>query len=130
MAGGPTTENNMKKITLAAALLLASTVAASAQTSIGGKYTVEGTNLDGSTYSGTAEVTLTSETTCTIHWETGSTTSDGICMRNDESFAASYVSGDIFGLVIYKVATDGSMTGLWTIANNGGAGTEILKPAQ
>jgi hypothetical protein len=120
----------MKKITLAAALLLASTVAASAQTSIGGKYTVEGTNLDGSTYSGTAEVTLTSETTCTIHWETGSTTSDGICMRNDESFAASYVSGDIFGLVIYKVAPDGSMTGLWTIANNGGAGTEILKPAQ
>jgi hypothetical protein len=115
-------------IVLATALLAAASVSASAQ-SIGGSYTVAGTNLDGTTYEGTAAIALTSETTCAIKWVTGSTESEGICMRNGDSFAAGYVSGDTTGLVIYKVLPDGTLNGLWTIANNGGAGTEILTPA-
>lgn len=111
----------------AAGLLISSTLTAQAQ-AIGGNYNVEGTNLNGTTYSGTAEIILTSETTCAIKWVTGSTESEGICMRNDDSFSAAYVMGDITGLVIYKVMQDGSMNGLWTIANNGGAGTEVLTP--
>ncbi len=107
--------------------LIAASVSASAQ-SIGGKYSVAGTNLDGTTYGGTAAIALTSETTCVIKWVTGETESEGICMRNGDSFAAGYVSGDITGLVIYKVLPDGTLNGLWTIANNGGAGTEILTP--
>lgn len=104
-------------------------VPASAQ-SIGGSYTVEGTNLDGSPYNGTAEITLTSSTTCVIEWKTGSTTSQGICSRNDDAFAAAYVMGDVFGLVVYKVLEDGSLDGLWTIAGKEGNGTEKLTPAQ
>lgn len=119
----------MKLASLTAALLAATTIATQAQ-SIGGSYTVEGTNKDGSGYGGTAEITLTSDTTCVIKWVTGSTESEGICMRNGDSFAAGYVLGDVAGLVIYKVLPDGSLNGLWTIANNGGAGTEILTPAQ
>jgi hypothetical protein len=118
----------MKTITLAAAMLAAATASGQAQ-SIGGNYTVAGTNLNGSTYGGTASIELTSETTCVIHWVTGPTTSDGICMRNGDSFAAAYVGDGYSGLVIYKVLPDGSLNGLWTIANNGGAGTEILTPA-
>lgn len=117
----------MKSFILAAAILAATVLSAQAQ-SIGGNYSVEGTNLNGSTYSGTAEITLTSETTCVIHWQTGSTTSEGICMRNDDSFAAGYVGEGYTGLVIYKVLADGTLSGLWTIANNGGAGTETLTP--
>ena len=101
---------------------------ASAQ-SIGGSYTTKGTNLDGSPYGGTVEITLTSETTCTIHWVTGSSTSDGICSRNGDAFAAAYVLGDAFGLVVYKVLEDGTLDGLWTIAGQGGNGTEVLPPA-
>ncbi len=119
----------MKTITLAAMLLAAVSTTASAQ-SIGGAYAVEGTNIDGTTYSGTAAIVLTSDTTCAIKWVTGATESEGICMRNGDSFAAGYVSGDITGLVIYKVLPDGTLNGLWTVANNGGAGTEILTPAQ
>lgn len=104
-------------------------VPAAAQ-SIGGSYTVEGTNLDGSPYNGTAEITLTSSTTCVIEWKTGSTTSQGICSRNDNAFAAAYVMGDVFGLVVYKVLEDGSLDGLWTIAGKEGNGTEKLTPAQ
>lgn len=117
----------MKRILASALLGLCLAAPASAQ-SIGGSYTVEGTNLDGSAYSGTAEITLTSDTTCTIHWVTGGTTSDGICSRNDEAFAAAYVLGDAFGLVVYKVGEDGSLDGLWTIAGKNGNGTEVLTP--
>jgi hypothetical protein len=97
--------------------------------SIGGKYKVEGTNFNGTKYDGEADVKVTSETTCEITWKTGSTTSVGICMRNDASFAAAYKMDDgAVGLIIYKVAKDGSMDGIWTIAGNGGAGTEKLTP--
>jgi hypothetical protein len=113
---------------LAAALLCALSAMPAAAQSIGGSYDVAGTNFDGSPYSGTAEITLTSETTCTIEWTTGSTTSEGICMRNDKAFAAGYVLGDEIGLVVYKVMPDGSLQGLWTLAGKEGNGTEVLTP--
>lgn len=119
----------MKKLFASALLGLCMIAPASAQ-SIGGKYTTEGTNLDGSPYTGTVEITLTSSTTCVIEWVTGSTTSQGICSRNDDAFAAAYVLGDVFGLVVYKVQEDGSLDGLWTIAGKEGNGTEKLTPVK
>ena len=118
----------MKKLVLVAGLGLLAVQPASAQ-SVGGKYNVEGTNFDGSTYTGTAEVTLTSSTTCVIHWETGSSTSDGICSRNGDAFAAAYKLGDAIGLVVYKVTENGVLDGIWTIAGKEGNGTEKLTPA-
>ena len=97
---------------------------------IGGHYKVDGTNLDGSPYTGEAEITLTSETTCVIKWMTGSTELTGICSRNDDAFAAGDVMGDAVDLVIYKMQPDGSMHGLWTIAGKEGNGTEKLTPIQ
>ena len=119
----------MKKII---ALTLFACVAATpvCAQSIGGHYKVEGTNINGTTYDGEATITLTSDTTCEIQWVTGSTTSNGICMRNDDSFAAGYKIGEDVGLIIYKVAENGVMSGLWTIAGNGGNGTETLTPVQ
>ena len=117
----------MRKLLLSLAVLGLAAVPAAAQ-SIGGTYTVAGTNFDGSKYGGEATITLTSETTCTIHWETGGTSSDGICMRNDNAFSAGYVMGKEIGLVVYKVEDDGSLHGLWTIAGKNGSGTEVLTP--
>ena len=105
---------------------------AQAQTVRAGVYTVEGTNLDGSTYGGTAKITLTSETTCAIEWKTGDSgraTSSGICMLYEDSFAAGYVmDGKSVGLVVYKVQSDGSLDGAWTITGENGSGTETLTP--
>jgi hypothetical protein len=101
---------------------------AAAQT-IGGKYIVKGSNLDGSPYGGTAVITRTSNSTCRIHWDTGST-SDGICMLVNKSFAAAYVLGDAYGLVVYELRDDGTLDGVWTIADKSGAGTEVLTPAK
>jgi hypothetical protein len=110
--------------------LLAVCALPAAAQEIGGKYTVQGSNLNGSTYSGEAVITLTSETTCQIVWKTGATEANGICMRNDNSFAAGYVLEDAVGLVIYKVLPDGTLNGLWTVAGEGGSGTEVLIPVK
>ena len=116
----------MKKLAFAAALI-ALAAPAWAQ-DIGGTYSVLGTNHDGSTYSGDATITLTSDTTCEIVWETGGSTSNGICSRNNDAFAAAYVLGESMGLVIYKVQPDGTMQGLWTLQGQSGTGTEVLTP--
>ncbi|MCB1495917.1 MAG: hypothetical protein KDJ86_09045 [Bauldia sp.] len=111
---------------MAAACLLLFSGLVSAQ-DIGGRYRVEGTNFDGSRYTGIAVIKVTSKSTCNIAWDTGST-AKGICMRNGTSFAASYVMGKAIGLVIYRINTDGSLEGLWTVAGEDGVGTETLIP--
>ncbi|MEZ2330617.1 hypothetical protein AB6802_12910 [Mesorhizobium sp. RCC_202] len=117
----------MHKFMLTVGMLAVACLPAAAQ-SIGGTYTVAGTNFDGSKYGGEATITLTSDTTCKIHWETGGSTSDGICMRNDDAFSAGYAMGKEIGLVVYKMEKDGSLHGLWTIAGQDGNGTEVLTP--
>ncbi len=107
--------------------LLATITSASAQ-NLPGKYNVEGKNVDGTPYSGTAEIVATSENTCRIRWETGSTTSEGICMRNGNAFAAGYVLNESVGLVVCKMNDDGSLDGIWTIADQEGVGEETLTP--
>ena len=119
----------MLKLMAAAAALSMMTAAALAEgPALGGHYTVQGTNLNGSPYSGEADITVTTETTCSIEWTTGDTSSSGICMRNDDSFAAGYSMGDKVGLVIYKILSDGTLNGLWTVADTPGNGTEVLTP--
>ncbi|MBW6420844.1 hypothetical protein KX729_05270 [Rhizobium sp. XQZ8] len=118
----------MKKFLACALLGAAFVTPVQAQTVREGGYNVEGTNLDGSPYKGTATIKLTSETTCAIQWKTGSTTSDGICMLYGDSFAAGYVLGSSVGLIVYKVNDDGSLEGAWTISGKNGSGTENLTP--
>ena len=117
----------MRTAVLAAACLAASVVTASAD-GLGGTYRVAGKNFDGSHYSGTAEITITSNTTCKINWKIGSDVWRGICMRNGSTFAAGYRLGNAVGLVIYDIKEDGTLEGLWTIAEKSGVGTETLTP--
>jgi hypothetical protein len=119
----------MKTASLFALALAALASSASAQT-ISGRYQVQGKNFNGTNYSGTAEIVSTANNTCRITWVTGSTTSRGICMRNGNSFAAGYNMSGAVGLVIYEVKPDGSLDGLWTIADQPGMGTERLVPVK
>lgn len=110
-----------------AAALAASLATAALAEDLEGTYEVRGVNPDGSKYGGTAEIIATSETTCRIVWSVG-TESSGICMRNGIAFAAGYVLGDKVGLVIYEIRSDGILDGTWTVADENGAGTEMLIP--
>ena len=117
------------RIFLAAAVLTAGFATAASAQSVGGKYDVHGTNFDGSPYAGTAVINRSSDSTCRIHWQTGST-SDGICMLAGKSFAAAYALGKNVGLVVYELQPDGSLKGSWTIADQSGSGTETLTPTK
>jgi hypothetical protein len=121
------------KYLMAGALLMLEGASAAAQSgNIGGRYNVLGTNIDGTTYKGTAEIVITSGNTCRITWRTGTTSmQQGICMRNASSFSAAYMfSSGKPGLVIYEIQPDGSMKGLWTIADVTGVGGENLIPTR
>jgi hypothetical protein len=122
-------DTSMRRLALVCTLLAASAIPAFAA-EVGGNYTVEGTNFDGAPYGGTATITVSSNSTCEIAWQTGQSESVGICMLLNDSFAAGYVMGDAVGLVIYEVQEDGVLNGVWTAAGVDGAGTEILTPAQ
>jgi len=115
------------KTWLAASAMMVCAFAAQAQDVVG-RYRVEGTNLDGSRYTGTAEVSALSNTTCTIRWNTGSTSS-GICMRQGDIFVAGYRMGEAIGLVVYRWRNGGEyLDGTWTVAGAKGVGTERLYP--
>ena len=49
-------------------------------------------------------------------------------MRNGNAFAAGYVLGESVGLVVYQMKDDGSLEGIWTIADQKGVGAETLTP--
>ena len=116
----------MKSLFALPALLLSAHVATAQD--LAGSYQVTGTNLDGSAYSGEADITLSSDVTCEIVWKTGATTSTGICMRNGNAFAAGYELNGAVGLIIYMIEDDGTLTGNWTIAGMNAVGTEVLTP--
>ena len=116
------------KIAICAALLVATFATQANAQSVGGQYRVDGTNFDGSRYTGTASIRRSSDTTCRIHWETGGTSSDGFCMLAKGAFAAAYRLGNAVGLVLYDMQPDGTLKGYWTIADRPGAGTETLTP--
>lgn len=112
---------------VAACVLTAAPVLATAQ-SLAGPYRVEGKGFDGKPYSGTAQITFTSNDTCRIVWKIGGEESKGICMRSRNAFVASYVLQGAAGLVIYEVNADGTLDGRWTVADENGVGTERLTP--
>jgi hypothetical protein len=78
-------------------------ISAAEAADVGGHYTVAGTNFDGSKYDGTADITVSSSTTCCITWHTGDTNSSGICMRVNDVLVAGYVLSGEVGLVAYTI---------------------------
>jgi hypothetical protein len=117
----------MRAIFLALVLAAGLATPAAAGEAVSGRYQVEGISPSGSSYSGTAEITQKSDTNCRILWHYADSDSSGICMVNGNLFTAAYLSGDAAGLLIYRRAADGSLSGVWTVGD-GADGTETLTP--
>jgi hypothetical protein len=111
-------------------LLLATglAAAASAQT-VGGTYSVSGTDADGSSYTGSAEITLNGPA-CAISWQTGGSSSAGTCLLTGNAFGAAYQLGDSPGLAVYRLQPDGTLKGQWTTIGSSGVGSETLSPSK
>lgn len=91
-------------------------------------YKVNGTNPDGSAYSGTVKIKILSDTTFAITWDIGGTEYKGFGMRLNDNLSATYTMDGEPGLVMYKVEGNG-LNGLWAIRGRNGNGTEKLIPA-
>jgi|SRR5580704_3821498 hypothetical protein len=116
----------MRILTLGLLLATGLAGAASAQT-VGGTYSVSGTNADGSSYTGSAEITLNGSD-CSISWQTGGSSSAGTCLLTGNAFGAAYQLGDSPGLAVYQLQPDGTLKGQWTTIGSSGVGSETLSP--
>jgi hypothetical protein len=96
---------------------------------VGGAYSVSGTNADGSSYAGTAEITLNGPA-CSIRWQTGGSNSAGTCLLTGNAFGAAYQLGDAPGLAVYQLQPDGTLKGQWTTIGAPGIGSETLSPSK
>jgi hypothetical protein len=116
---------------LCAVVFLAAAVAANAEPlKLAHNYDAVGTNPDGSKYTGTATVSIISDTTFTIEWTIGSEIYKGFGMRRNDALAATYTINGEPGLIIYQVDDKGVMRGLWAVRGEDGNGSEVLSPHQ
>jgi hypothetical protein len=118
----------MRAIWTALLIAAVSCGAAWAQT-VGGIYAVSGTNPDGSTYTGTVNITLNGQA-CQISWSVGSTPATGNCLLFGNAFASYYRLNGQLGLVVYQLRSDGSLSGNWEMDAQSGVGTETLTPSK
>ena len=107
-------------------MALACTAAAAGDVS--GHYRMEGTDTTGITYAGTADIIMTSETTCRIAFSDGS---EGICILKGTTVAVAYLVHGKVGLTLYEISGDGTLEGPFIDDyHGGGIGKETLKPAR
>ena len=93
-------------------------------------YRAAGKNPDGSTYKGSVDVTIISDTTFAIVWNIAGTTYKGFGMRMNDTLSATYTIDGEPGLIIYRALDDGRLTGLWAVRGASGSGAETLTPGK
>lgn len=97
--------------TLSVAALVVAVCSAAAAEDLGGRYLVTGKLANGRSYSVSAEIVMTSETTCEIKWYDGS---KGVGMLDGKTLSiGSAVNGNP-QVGVYHVNPDGSIEGMFT----------------
>jgi hypothetical protein len=93
-----------------------------------GIYEVSGTNLDGTSYTGLAQIRAVGINSFSIVWRIGNTIIEGAGMASGRTVAVSYGQAQRPGMGIYLLNPDGSMDGEWTIVGAPAIGRERLVP--
>jgi hypothetical protein len=115
----------MRRLVLALALIVLATPALAQRD---GLYDVTGTNLDGTSYSGVAQIRAVGLNSFAIVWRVGTTLVEGAGMASGRTIAVTYGSAQRPGIGIYQLNPDGSMDGEWTIVGAPAIGRERLVP--
>ena len=115
----------MRRLVLALALSL---LASPALAQRDGLYDVTGTNLDGTPYSGVAQIRAMGLNSFAIIWRIGTTLVEGAGMASGRTIAVTYGVAQRPGIGIYTLNPDGSMDGEWTIVGAPAIGRERLVP--
>ncbi len=117
----------MPRLALLAALGLA-LLAAPAAAQRSGLYDVEGTNLDGTPYTGVVQIEQLGLSSFRILWRIGNQTVEGVGMASGRSVSVAYGLRERPGMGIYTLNPDGSLDGEWTIIGAPALGRERLVP--
>jgi hypothetical protein len=115
----------MRRLVLALALMLFATPALAQRD---GVYEVSGTNLDGTAYTGLAQIRAVGINSFSIVWRIGNTLIEGAGIASGRTVAVSYGQAQRPGMGIYQLNPDGSMDGEWTIVGAPAIGRERLVP--
>jgi hypothetical protein len=115
----------MRRLILALGFLL---LAAPAMAQRDGLYDVTGTNLDGTDYTGVAQIRSLGLTSFNILWRINDQIVEGVGMAYGRSIAVAYGLSQRPGMGIYTLNPDGSMEGEWTIIGAPAVGRERLVP--
>ena len=114
----------MRRLLLATAFCLA-TLPAAAQLR-DGVYEVEGTNPNGTTYTGALQLRATPAGTWEALWAVGELRIPGIGIIHAGVLSVAYLVDGRPGVASYEVRADGKLSGAWSMGT--GMGTEVLTP--
>jgi hypothetical protein len=111
------------------ALLLAS-IASPAWAQRDGLYDVAGTNLDGTEYTGLAQIRAVGLNSFNIVWRLGNQLVEGVGMASGRTIAVTYGQAQRPGMGIYTLNPDGTLEGEWTIIGAPAIGRERMTPRE
>ena len=117
----------MRRLVLACALMLP---ALPAHAQRDGFYDVTGKNLDGTDYTGVAQIRSVGLNSFNIVWRTGSQIVEGVGMASGRTVSVAYGLAQRPGMGIYTLNPDGSLEGEWTIIGAPTIGRERLVPRE
>ncbi len=115
-----------RRLAFALPLLVALPCAAQAQQE--GLYDVTGTNLDGTSYTGLAQIRNVGLASFAIRWRIGNQTVEGVGFASGRTVAVAYGLTQRPGIGIYTLNPDGSLDGEWTIVGAPANARERLVP--
>jgi hypothetical protein len=116
----------MRKLVFA--LLLAIGLAGPAAAQRSGLYDVTGTNLDGTTYSGTLQIIQIGAASFRVTWSIGGDIIEGVGMVSGLTFVTAFSVGDQTGLGIYEIGPGDVLDGKWTLVGAFNTGQETARP--
>jgi hypothetical protein len=117
---------SFRRLSLALPLLAGLAAPAAGQQS--GLYDVSGTNLDGTSYTGVAQIQQVGLASFTILWRIGNQSVEGVGFASGRTIAVAYGLSRRPGIGIYTLSADGSMEGEWTIIGAPANARERLVP--
>lgn len=116
----------IRRLGLAVLLALGIVLPAAAQRS--GLYDITGTNLDGSTYEGTMQLTQVGAASFRVVWNVGGDIIEGVGMVSGHTFVTAFSVGDQTGLAIYEIRPGDVLEGVWTLVGAFNTGQETARP--
>lgn len=93
-----------------------------------GVYDVTGTNLDGTSYTGIAQIRAAGLSSFVIAWRISGQVVEGVGFASGRTIAVAYGLSQRPGIGIYTLNPDGSMDGEWTIIGAPANARERLVP--